>query len=74
VSEETKRKRLASEETRAAAGLLENDPRPRKIQHREEVIIDYKSMLCKLNEVNQHHCKECGMLFATCDNLELHKN
>ena len=58
-----------------AAGLLDtNDPRPRKVQHRDENTVDYKSILSKLNELNKHECKECGMLFSAKDSLENHKN
>jgi len=61
-----------------AVGLFDtNDPRPRKVQHKDENTVntvDYKSILSKLNELNKHECKECGMLFSAKDFLENHKN
>lgn len=73
--EDIKRKRLASQQTRVAAGLFDsNDPRPRKVQHKDENTVDYKSFLSKLNELNKNQCKECGMSFTAKDSLENHKN
>ncbi len=37
-------------------------------------MIDFKSILTKLNEINRYSCKECGMFFSTEENLENHKN
>ena len=59
-NEETKRKRLASEETRVANGVKNNefvDPRPRKALHRDETTLDYKNMLSNLHNLNPYNCR-----------------
>ena len=61
---------MASEETRISAPKVSesNEIRPRKIQHKNENILDFKAMLSNMKAMNVYSCKECGMSFCTSEN------